>query len=93
MRRFTTAIVLIALSTAAFAASTSSARDEHASSARALNARQAAFHDDMRKLWEDHITWTRLAIVTHRRQPPDRPAARAHPRRGGPPAGGEVGRQ
>jgi hypothetical protein len=24
----------------------------------------AAFHDDMRKLWEDHVTWTRLYVVT-----------------------------
>ena len=35
-----------------------------ASSAGLPTADRVAFHDQMRKLWEDHVTWTRLAIVT-----------------------------
>jgi len=36
----------------------------HATVTSARTAEQVRFHDRMRKLWEDHITWTRLAIVS-----------------------------
>jgi hypothetical protein len=49
--------------------------DQHATTTAAdapvLTPRVVAFHDEMRKLWEDYVTWTRLAIISLTSDTPD----------------------
>ncbi len=52
-------------------AATSAVSHDHSTSVQIRTAAQLRFHDEMRKLWEDHVTWTRLAIVSFAGDLPD----------------------
>jgi len=46
-----------------------------ASTSPSANDKQSAFQDAMCKLWEDHITWTRVFIISVVAGLPDKAAA------------------
>lgn len=69
---FLTALVAFFSALAALSVSNGMAHAQgNAAHSPALTRTAVAFHDDMRKLWEDHITWTRLAIISLEGGTPD----------------------
>ena len=56
---------VIAIASGALVAFGGSTHANHHANDNAENTDSAiAFRNDMRKLWEDHVTWTRLAIIS-----------------------------
>lgn len=69
---------LIALFSALVALAVTGGHDaaahDDANHAATVSQKELALRQDMRKLWEDHVTWTRLAVISLTTDAPDTPA-------------------
>jgi hypothetical protein len=70
-------ITVLAISGAHEGQAAMSHRDDPTGATATLTDRQLAFHDAMRTLWEQHVAWTRLAIVGFAAGSPDLAATEA----------------
>jgi hypothetical protein len=57
-------VAALALAMTGVAVALAPAAHNHDTASAASRADRDAFHDAMRSLWEDHIVWTRMAIIS-----------------------------
>jgi hypothetical protein len=65
------AMIGAAVAVAVTAAPDALADGKRHSGKNAISKKELALRNDMRRLWEDHITWTRLAIISLTTDSPD----------------------
>ena len=74
-RALLVAIAALVIGALALALAPSSHHGHGTTVSAASRASRSTFHDAMRQLWEDHIVWTRMVIVSVADDMPDLPVA------------------